>query len=165
MGVSGAGRAYSRNAPTIWLSRSDSFSTISTSRFRPSSGGRSLASASTAPEIDARGLRISWAMLAERRPTAARRSAWRMRSSICLIADRSWQTPIRPATPPSPVRRDQNEMPMGMTRPSCRPERELVARRRRVVFVRRLPDLVEVDAGAEDRAPTAGPGRRPTGIP
>ena len=73
-----------------------------------------------APDTEASGLRISWAMLAESRPIAASRSAWRIRSSICLIEERSWHTPMSPIASPSPERRSQNEMPTGTDRPSCR---------------------------------------------
>src|SRR6266516_745219 len=73
----GAGRAYSRKSRMIRFRRSDSRSTISTSRSRVGSWGSSLTRASMAPESEARGLRISWAMLADSRPMVASRSAWR----------------------------------------------------------------------------------------
>ena len=46
--------------------------------------------------MPARGLRISWATLEVKRPSAARRSSWRMRSSMTLTRDWSMKVAMTP---------------------------------------------------------------------
>ena len=69
------------------------------------------------------------------------------------MLERSWQTPMRPATSPVPERSDQKEMPTGTSWPSRRLQAELVARRGLAALGDGLPHVVEIHPVAEDRLP------------
>ncbi len=75
------GRANWSRSLSSELSRSASRSTIASSSASCAPGGADCASSSTDPEIAASGLRISCAMPAASRPTAASRSERRTVSS------------------------------------------------------------------------------------
>ena len=120
-----------------------------------------MASASTAPEIDASGIADLVGHVGGQAPDGGQAVGLAHallhlldRGQVLADADETRDLSVAGAQGPE---RDAD----GDEAPVLPPERELVAPRGRLVFVRRLPDLVEVDAGPEDRAPrlTQGIGR------
>ena len=75
----------------VWFSRSDSRITMSISCAWSVESGSSCFSICMDPDIEASGLRISWAMPAAISPTAARRCCNRALCSKRLTSVTSWK--------------------------------------------------------------------------
>ena len=118
------------------FSRSDSRLTIPTRCFSSSSSGTIRPSSFTAPAMAVSGWRISCAMAAESRPSAAMRSLVATSCSSRFNSVRSWKLMTYPVVSLSPVRSGETEMPRNRGWPSGGMKFDLSALRQQTFLAR-----------------------------